>query len=96
MKHLQIIGLSALLISAALPVYAHEAETADNMKMEGTAAEGMLGIHEMKAEITAVDKTTGFVDVDSGGLKQHLHFPPASIAELKVGDTITLHLSYTK
>lgn len=56
----------------------------------------MSGMHEMAATVTAVDHKTGIVDVDSGNMKLKVHFPANTIADLKAGDKIKLHLAYSK
>lgn len=56
----------------------------------------MMGSHMMKASVTTVDGKTGIVDVTAGGMALKLHFPPASLANVKVGDTITVHLAFSK
>jgi hypothetical protein len=66
------------------------------MNMPGMSMQNMKGMHMMPATVTAIDATTGLTDVDAGGMKLRLHFPPASLADVKAGDKITLHLSFTK
>lgn len=53
-------------------------------------------MHKMPATVTAVDAKTGKVGVDAGGMALTVHFPPKSMAELKVGDKITLHMGFTQ
>jgi hypothetical protein len=53
-------------------------------------------MHKMPATVTSVDTTTGIVEVTTAGMALRVHFPPASVADLKVGDEITLHMGYTK
>ncbi len=53
-------------------------------------------MHKMPATVTSVDATTGMVGADAGGMALTVHFPPKSMADLKVGDKITLHMGYTK
>lgn len=53
-------------------------------------------MHKMPASVTSVDASTGLVGVEAGGMALTVHFPPKSIANLKVGDKITLHMGYTK
>jgi len=53
-------------------------------------------MHQMPATVTSVDTTTGMVEVTSAGMSLRVHFPPASVADLKAGDKITLHMGYTK
>jgi hydrogenase maturation factor len=45
--------------------------------------------------VTSVDKATGIVEVTSAGMSLRVHFPPASVADLKAGDKIILHLGYS-
>lgn len=53
-------------------------------------------MHKMPATVTSVDKATGMVEVTSAGMSLRVHFPPASVADLKAGDQIILHLGYSK
>ncbi|THD07359.1 hypothetical protein [Rhodanobacter lindaniclasticus] len=53
-------------------------------------------MHMMPATVSSVDTKTGIVEVDAGGMSLRLHFPPASVANLKAGDKITLRMGYTK
>lgn len=53
-------------------------------------------MHMMPATVNSVDTKTGLVEVTSEGMSLKLHFPPASVANLKSGDTITLHMGFSK
>jgi hypothetical protein len=53
-------------------------------------------MHTMAVTVTSVNTTTGIVEVTAGGMALRVYFPPASMAELKAGDKITLHMGYTK
>lgn len=53
-------------------------------------------MHKMPATVTAVDAKTGIVEVTAGGMALKVHFPPASMANLKSGDKITLHMGFSK
>lgn len=53
-------------------------------------------MHTMPATVSSVDTTTGIVEVNSAGMSLRVHFPPASVADLKAGDKITLHMGYSK
>ncbi|WP_426702650.1 hypothetical protein ACPPVV_06520 [Rhodanobacter sp. Col0626] len=53
-------------------------------------------MHKMPATVTSVDTTTGIVAVNTAGMSLRVHFPPASVADLKAGDKITLHMGYSK
>jgi len=98
MKHFQFFALSGVLTLAALPASAqeHKMDHMPGMNMPGMSMKNMNGMHMMPATVIAVDATTGLTDVDAGGKKLRLHFPPASLANVKAGDKITLHLSFTK
>jgi hypothetical protein len=50
----------------------------------------------MPATVSSVDTKTGVVEVNSGGMSLKVHFPPASVADLKAGDKITLHMGFSK
>jgi hypothetical protein len=63
--------------------------------MKGMHA-NVQGMHTMPATVSAVDTKTGVVDVTAGGMALKVHFPPASVANLKAGDQITLHLGFSK
>jgi hypothetical protein len=53
-------------------------------------------MHKMPATVTSVDPATGMVGVDAERMALQLHFPPASMADLQVGDKITLHMGFSK
>lgn len=60
----------------------------------GRAGNGSM--HKMPATVTSVDTTTGIVEVNTAGMSLRVHFPPASVADLKSGDKITLRMGYSK
>jgi hypothetical protein len=66
------------------------------MNMSGMKMGNMMGMHEMAAKVTSIDGKTGVVDVTADGMPLKVHFPPASLANVKAGDSITLHLAFTK
>ncbi len=53
-------------------------------------------MHMMPATVNSVDMKTGIVEVTAAGMALKVHFPPASVTELKTGDEITLHMGFTK
>ncbi|MCK9537757.1 hypothetical protein [Dokdonella sp.] len=67
----------------------------DMQGMQGMRG-NVMGMHKMPATVTSADAKTGIVHVTSAGMELTLHFPPPTMAELKAGDKITLHLGYTK
>jgi hypothetical protein len=97
MKPLAIVTLCTTLALAASPTWAQNQGGMAGMNMPGMAGMGdMMGMHMMAATVTAIDAKTGLVDVTAGSMALKLHFPPASLASLKAGDKITLHLGFSK
>jgi len=94
MKPLAIVTLCATL---ALGASAAFAQNQGGMNMPGMSGMGnMMGSHMMPATVTAIDAKSGLVDVTAGSMALKLHFPPASLAALKEGDKITLHLGFSR
>jgi hypothetical protein len=54
------------------------------------------GEHSMSGKITKIDHSNGRVTVKTGEGNLDVHFPPQSIANLKKGDEITVHLGYSE
>lgn len=54
----------------------------------------MMGQHMMNVTVTAVDMKTGLVDATAGNMALKLHFPPASLAGVKAGDKLSVHLAF--
>ena len=96
MKRLALLALGAAL-ALATPAFAQNQGGMDHMNMPGMSGMGnMMGMHMMPATVTAIDTKTGLVNVSAGNMALKLHFPPASLAALKEGDKITLHLGFSK
>jgi hypothetical protein len=93
-KTSSLVLASALLLATA-SAFAHDTNTG-MQGMSGMDMHNMMGMHEMSATVSAVDVKTGIVDVTTGGMNLKLHFPPASLANVKAGDAITVHLGFTK
>ncbi|MCP5412763.1 MAG: hypothetical protein H6924_11695 [Alphaproteobacteria bacterium] len=67
--------------------------------MHGQGMQGMgpmMGQHMMNVTVTAIDTKTGMIDVSAGAIAMKLHFPPPSLAGVKVGDKISVHLAFHK
>jgi len=64
------------------------------MNMSGMGS--MMGMHMMPATVATVDSKTGLIDVMAGSMALKLHFPPATLAAVRPGDKITLHLAFSK
>lgn len=92
----RMLVLSAILAMPAVPAMAHEAGSGQGMNMPGMNMQNMMGMHDMSGTVSAVDAKTGMVDVNAGGMNLELHFPPASLANVKARDNITVHLAFTK
>lgn len=94
------------LSGAALAQYSTPSSSSSTMNSSGGMHGGMSGMkgmhhapksmHMMPATVTSVDSKTGVVEADTEGMNLKLHFPPASVADLKAGDKITLHMGFTK
>lgn len=93
MKYLLSLVVAAVLAFAAAPVFAQDHA---GMAMPGMDMGPMLGQHMMPVTITAIDSKTGLVDATAGSMALKLHFPPPSLAGVKVGDKITVHLAFHK
>lgn len=61
-----------------------------------TTMANMPAMHAMAATVTAVDTKTGMVEATSDGMSLKLHFPASSVASLKAGDKISVHLGFSK
>lgn len=57
---------------------------------------GMMGSHAMSGKITKINHKTGKVTVSTDEGKMDVHFPTAEIQDLKKGDSINLHMGYTR
>lgn len=55
-----------------------------------------MGRHAMSGKVESVDHKTGWVKVKTDEGTLTVHFPPDSIKDLKDGETITVHLGYTR
>jgi hypothetical protein len=68
----------------------------DHAGMPGMEMGTMLGQHMMPVTVTAIDNKTGLVDATAGSMALKLHFPPPSLAGVKPGDKIMVHLAFHK
>lgn len=69
-----------------------EMKRPDAMGMKST----MMGRHDMAGTVETIDHKTGMIKVKTGVGPMDIHFPPPTIKDLKPGDSITLHLGYSK
>lgn len=109
MRLTKILPVSVFAALLAVPALAQNNQNMQGMQgqgMQGMQGQGMhgmmmghtnmMGMHQMSATVTSVDMNTGIMDVTSEGMKLRLHFPPASLASVKVGDKIMLHMGFMK
>jgi hypothetical protein len=54
------------------------------------------GKHSMTGTVTMIDHTTGMLTLKTAEGDLNLHFPPSTVQKLKEGDTITVHLSFSR
>lgn len=104
-KALCLMGALALA-SGATAVLAQDAgmqpaHKMDNMAQKDMGKHDMMktkmpSMHMMPATVTSVDMKTGMVEVTAESMSLRVHFPPASVADLKTGDKITLHMGFSK
>ncbi|MFC4764873.1 hypothetical protein [Dyella koreensis] len=80
----------------ALAVGSVAAQNAMPQDKMGSMHANVQGMHTMPATVMATDPKSGTVDVTAGGMALKVHFPPAAMAGLKVGDQITLHMGFSK
>ena len=54
------------------------------------------GTHAMDGEVTKVDAKKGWVDIKTPEGRMKVHFPPAALENVKVGDSVTVELGMKK
>lgn len=100
-------AIAGIALGSALAFGAAMAQSGSTQQ-GGTMSGGSMGhtmhqmgsssasMHTMPATVTSVDQKTGLVEVNSEGMGLKLHFPPATLANVKAGDKITLHMGFSK
>lgn len=106
MKKFSLLLTGGLLAANfAMPVCADEGYGNPAMGMEKPAMgmermerreHRMMGWHKMTGTIDSIDYAKGMLTLKSNAPDMMLHFPPASIKDLKKGDTITVDLGFAK
>lgn len=56
---------------------------------------GVMGVHEMGGVVTAVNHHTGLLSLKTGMGVLRLHFPPKTLAQVKTGEHLVVHLGFT-
>ena len=93
---LAFVVLAAALSAGGFVLAQDSTETKSMQAKHEDMKSAAMGMHDMPATVTEVDHKTGMVDVESMNMKMKVHFPAASVADLKKGDKITLHLGFSK
>ena len=97
MKHIPLLFAGMLLAGIATTPVMADYGSAKEGDMKSSARMGKyMGKHEMTGTVEKIDQGTGMIELKTGVGMLNLHFPPPSIKDLKVGDTISVYLSYTK
>ena len=60
-----------------------------------TAPQGM-GAQDLPVTVTAVNPSTGELEGRAGEAALKLYFPPSTLAQVKVGDRLSVHMSFTR
>jgi hypothetical protein len=85
---MRFLCLAALLI-AAVPASA-------NTRPGMTGMGNMMGTHVIPVTVTGVNTEIGLVACNYGNIALKLHFPPAVLEKVKVGDTLQVMLAFSK
>jgi hypothetical protein len=56
----------------------------------------MMGTHVIPVTVTGVNSEIGLVACNYGNIALKLHFPPAVLGKIKVGDQIQVMLAFSK
>lgn len=95
----RVAGVISLGLLFALPAMAQGMAGMHDMAHMGSGDKmggGKDNMHLMPGTVIKADPKTGLLDVNSHGYALRLHYPPASLAGIKPGDKVTLHLGFTK
>lgn len=96
MRYLSVLLFGGLMALAAFPSLAQQAPDSAAMQHDMQNMGATMGMHMMTVTVTAIDAKTGLVDGTAGGMALKLHFPPPSLAGVKAGDRLMVHLSFHK
>lgn len=96
MRILKSAVLATAIVFTGSAARAAEPDSMHGMNMSDMKMDHMMGMHEMAATVNGVDTKTGLIEVTAGGMTLKVHFPPAALATVKAGDSVTIHLGFTK
>ena len=54
------------------------------------------GMHSQKVTVVSIDSETGVVRLKADNMPLVVQFPPSSLAGIKPGETLDLHLGFTR
>jgi hypothetical protein len=94
-----VFTVSTLIALGAVPGLAAADDYAQggSQTMGGQAADDqMMGSHSMSGKIMAINHQTGWMKVKTQEGELRVHYPPKTVKELKKGEKIAVHLSYSK
>jgi len=93
MKYLPFLLAGTLLagIAPTTVMADYESGMKSSAKMEDR-----MGKHDMTGTVEKIDHAKGMIQLKTDVGTLNLHFPPPSIKDLKMGDAITVSLSYSK
>ncbi len=90
-----MLGTLAMLTGTIELAVAHDQGPGWNHAGKGMGRH-LEGRHWMTGKVEGIDHKTGWLKVKTDEGTLNVHFAPESVKELKDGDTITVHLGYTK
>lgn len=107
MKKLLMNAAAITILSAATGLasaedYGHDEakswdkNAAKSWDKKGMEKKMMMGRHAMSGTIEVIDLKTGWIKLKTSEGEMTVHFPAQSIKDLKNGDIITVHLSFSK
>ena len=82
MKSVRAVAMSMAMLVATVGVASAQ-----------SATDQMMGRHTMEGKVTSVSAKTGWVHVKTDEGTIIVHFPPAELAGVKKGDTISVDLA---
>ncbi len=85
-----------LLIVAPVTAQTAPAPTQSPAPAPAPMSSDMTGRHTMDGEVTKVDAKKGWIDVKTPEGRMKLHFPPAALQSVKVGDRVSIEMGMNR
>jgi hypothetical protein len=93
---MMLTGMAILSLSPGF-VSADEYSQPNMQSRDDNGSENMsMGMHSMSGTIENINSQTGWMKIKTGIGELTIHYPAPAVKDLKKGDKITVHLSYTK